>query len=291
MHKKIQSTFALLSLLVTASIAVPIEQVQAKPPLQLAIKRQEFRHEFIKIEALIDTLGITKGMTILDIGSGPGYASFLFAEKLHGGGEVFATDIRADFVNYIAEEAKKRGLKNLFPVVVKDEGLDDFYAGHRYDLVFLSNVYHCIDKRIEYFSRLRKFLKPNARLVLILYNQVPLFSSDDLTDIDGLLNSLSKEAGDDPFVGGLSAATRQLIKDKGYKDALRMALVGDFNRMLTELVFISQIVFEQSFTVCIFRTKSKSIRSYFKCGGLFVIDIPFYIGILVRSAGIIGKPF
>ena len=234
MHKKIQSTFALLSLLVTASIAVPIEQVQAKPPLQLAIKRQEFRHEFIKIEALIDTLGITKGMTILDIGSGPGYASFLFAEKLHGGGEVFATDIRADFVNYIAEEAKKRGLKNLFPVVVKDEGLDDFYTGHRYDLVFLSNVYHCIDKRIDYFSRLRKFLKPNARLVLILYNQVPLFSADDLSDIDGLLNSLSKEAADDPFVGGLSAATRQLIKDKGDKDVLRMALVRDFNRMLTD---------------------------------------------------------
>lgn len=227
----------LLSWLVAISLALPIAPAQAKPPLQLAIKRQQFRQDYIKLEEFIDTLGITKGMTILDIGAGPGYASFLFAGKLHGSGEVFATDIRADFVDYIADEAKRKGLNNLFPALVKGEGFDDFYGTHRYDLVFLSNVYHCIDNRIEYFSKLRGLLKPNARLVLILYNQVPLFSGDDFSRLDDLVKSLSAMAEEDPFFKRLSISTRQLLKDGSKKEALKTALAEDFNRMLTDPQF------------------------------------------------------
>src|SRR5512139_675659 len=150
----------LLSMIAT-SVAGPILPAHAKPPLKQAIKRQQYRNEYVHFENIIGSLDITEGMTILDIGSGPGYASFLFAEKLRGSGEVFATDIRQDFVHHIAEEARRRGLNNLFPVVVRSEGLDDFYGKHRYDLVFLSNVYHCLDNRIEYFGKLRGLLTPN----------------------------------------------------------------------------------------------------------------------------------
>ncbi len=234
--------FAVIFSIIAALIAVPIMPAQAKPPLQLAIKRQQFRQEYIKLEAFIETLGIKNGMTILDIGSGPGYASFIFAEKLKGSGEVFATDIRADFVDYIAAEARKRGLSNLFSALVKDRGLDDYYAKHHYDLVFLSNVYHCIDDRVEYFGKLREFLKPGARLVVILYNQVPLFSVDDLSDFGGMIDSLS-ESTDDPFVAHLSPATRRMIMDKATltdaakKEAAASALVDDFNRMLNDPQF------------------------------------------------------
>lgn len=227
----------LFCIFATSIVAGPAMPAQAKA-LPLAVKRQQFRHEYIKSEALIDSLGITAGMTILDIGSGPGYASFLFAEKLQGSGEVFATDIRADYVKYVADEAKRRGLTNLFSVLVKEEGVDDFYGKHRYDVVFLSNVYHCIDRRIEYFKKLRGFLKPNARLVLILNNQVPLFSVDDLSSVDGLINSLSTLPENDPFVTHLSTATKRLLKDKATRrEPLASTLVDDFNRMLVDPLF------------------------------------------------------
>ena len=223
----------LLSVLVT-SIAGQILPAQAKPPLKSAIKRQQHRNEYIHFETLVDALDITAGMTILDIGSGPGYASFLFAEKLHGSGEVIATDIRQDFVNHIADEAKRRGLTNLFSSVVKEEGLDDFYAKHRYDLVLLSNVYHCLENRIEYFSKFRGLLKRNARLVLVLYNQVPLFSVDDLSDVEGLIDSFSRETDDNPFYKHLSTGTKRLLGDKTKREEFERALVDDFNRMLLD---------------------------------------------------------
>lgn len=234
MSKRKSFVRVLLLSMIVPSIAGPILPAQAKPPLESAIKRQQHRNEHIRFESLVDALDITAGMTILDIGSGPGYASFLFAEKLRGSGEVFATDIREDFVRHIADEAKRRGLTNLFSSVVKAEGLDEFYGRHRYDLVLLSNVYHCLEKRVEYFSKLRGFLKPNARLVLVLYNQAPLFTVDDLSEVDNVVDSLSGEAGDNPFYKHLSAGTRELLKDNTGREGLERALVDDFNRMLVD---------------------------------------------------------
>jgi SAM-dependent methyltransferase len=235
---------------------------QAKPPLKSAIKRQQHRNEYIRFETLVDALDITAGMTILDIGSGPGYASFLFAEKLHGSGEVFATDIRKDFVDHIADEAKRRGLTNLFSAAVKDEGMDDFYGKHRYDLVFLSNVYHCLENRIEYFSKLRGLLKPDARLVLVLYNQVPLFSVDDLSDIDGLIDSLSKETDDNPFYKHLSTGTKRLLEDKTKREVFERALVDDFNRMLVDPRFYGSFYGNSNFRKDLFTAPERELANW-----------------------------
>jgi SAM-dependent methyltransferase len=207
------------------------------PPLDHAIKRQRSRQEYVKIETLIDALHIAPGTTVLDIGSGPGYASFLFAERLQGTGAVFATDIREDFVSYITAEAKRRNIDNLFASVVTDKGFDEFYSRHHYDLVFLSNVYHCLDERVDYFKKLRQFLNPNGRLLLILSNQTPLFSVDDFIKIDDLAKSLSFEGEEGPFRKYLSTGTRQLLENNGDMSALKRSLVEDFNGILTDPVF------------------------------------------------------
>ncbi len=238
MPKRILLFFIVLVSMTVTPITGSIPPALAKPPLTLAVVRQQFRNEYIKFETVIDALDIAPGMTVLDIGAGPGYATFLFAEKLQGSGQVFATDIRADFVNYIADEAKRRGLTNVVTALVNGQGFDVFYGKHRYDLVLLSNVYHCLDKRIEYFSKLRAQLKPNARLIFILYNQTPLFSADEFSDFDGLVKSLSRGAEDDPFVRNLSTTTRHLLEDKPATwMTLKPVLVDDFNRMLIDPLF------------------------------------------------------
>jgi len=251
----------IMSMIVT-SIAGHVNSAEAKPPLKFAIMRQEHRNEYVQFETVIDALDITAGMTILDIGSGPGYASFLFAEKLRGSGEVFATDIREDFVNHINDEAKRRGLKNLFSAVVKAEGMDDFYGKHRYDLVFLSNVYHCLDNRIEYFSKMRGLLKRNARLVLVLYNQVPVFSADDLSDADGLIDKLSRENDDDPIYKNLSAGTKQLLEDNGKEEGVEDALVEDFNRMLVDPQFYKVFYSDSYFRKNLFTAPEREFANW-----------------------------
>ncbi len=242
---------------------------QADPPpghpsLQLAIQTTaaSVRSAPSTWNGFLDTLGIAKGMTILDVGAGPGYASFLFAEKLQGSGAVYATDIRSDFVEHIGQEAKKRGLDNLSAAVVSEKGLDEFYAGQRYDLVFLSNVYHCLDARVDYFARLRDYLKPGARLVLVLYNQTPLFSEDDFARYDELVNSLAQDAPDSPFVINLSEATRRLLRDRGDAAALKSALAEDFNRLLREPRFYQNFYRDSYFTKGMFTPPERDLANW-----------------------------
>ena len=128
-------------------------------------------------------------------------------------------------------------MTNLFSAVVEAEGLDEFYGKHRYDLVFLSNVYHCFGNRVDYFRKMRGLLKPNARLVLVIYNQVPVFSADDLSDADGLIDHLSRETDENPFHKNLSAGTKQLLKVHATEGGVVDALVEDFNRMLVDPQF------------------------------------------------------
>jgi len=232
------------------------------PPLEVAIRRQNSRQEKIDLEAFLDTLGLAQGMSVLDIGAGPGYASFLFAEKLQGSGEVYATDIRADFVDHIAAEAKRRGLGNLSAAVVSANGLDEFYARHRYDLVFLSNVYHALDARVDYFTRLRGFLKPGARLVVILYNLTPLFSEDDFTRPEALVKRLAQEPPESPFVSRLSDATRQLLRDSGSDAALTGALVQDFNRMLLDPQFYRHFYRDSYFIKDLFSPAERDLANW-----------------------------
>ncbi len=248
--------------IIAAAVAGPTIPAAAKPPLKLAIQRQQARNEYTRFEEVIDWLGPTPGMTVLDIGAGPGYASFLFAEKLRGTGQVFATDIRKDFVDRIADVARQRGLANLHSALVKERGLDEFYGRHRYDLVFLSNVYHCLEDPVGYFGALRAFMKPGARLVLVIYNQAPLYSEDDLDDLDGLVESLSSAAGDDPFVGRLSPATRRLLDAKGGTEGLGRALVDDFNRMLVDPAFHKSFYKDSYFTKDLFTPPERELANW-----------------------------
>jgi SAM-dependent methyltransferase len=262
MPKNMMLIRVLFASVIVMSIAGPVKPAEAKPPLKFAIMRQEHRNEYVQFETVIEALDITSGMTILDIGSGPGYASFLFAEELRGSGKVFATDIREDFVNYISDEAKRRGLTNLFSVAVKAEGLDNFYGKHQYDLVFLSNVYHCFDNRIEYFSKLRGFLKQKARLVIVLYNQVPVFSVDDFSNADGLVDNLSRETDDNPFYKNLSAGTKKLLGDHAKGDEIERALVDDFNRMLVDPRFYKGFYSDSYFRKNLFTVPEREFANW-----------------------------
>lgn len=90
-----------LALLLLAPAVTP-----AKKPFRekrLPVERQAARQHFVNPEDLIASLGITKGMTIVDIGSGPGFVSGLFADALQGTGKVFATDISPQYVGLVAD--------------------------------------------------------------------------------------------------------------------------------------------------------------------------------------------
>jgi len=225
-------------------VRIPYYNEKASPFSPELVHRQTERVGLSEIERLMDLLGIKPGMTILDIGAGSGQYAYKFAERLNGTGKVFATDINTDMIKYLSEQVRARNLTNLSPVLVKGRGLDEFYIGNKFDLIFIAHAYYYLNDRINYFKRLKDSLSQNGRLVVLNDKDFQEFSSSDVSDFNGLIKQLSLEKFDSPFFFYLRESTRKLLhrplEDK--TKSLKKALITDLNSMRKDIYFLSNFL-------------------------------------------------
>ena len=127
-----------------------------------------------KPDKIIEAIALKPGQSIADIGSGGGYFSLLFAKIVGEKGRVYAVDTNPEFLEYVKNSAKKEGLNNIIPTLVSGDKLD--LPEKSLDLIFMRNVTHHILNRVEYFKNLKRFLKPNGRIVIIEYKKGKAFT-------------------------------------------------------------------------------------------------------------------
>jgi arsenite methyltransferase len=127
-----------------------------------------------KPDEVINALALKPGQCIADIGSGGGYFSLRFAKIVGEGGKVYAVDTNKEFLDFIEQNAIETGLKNVIPVLTKDDAMD--LPAHGIDLVFMRNVTHHLPNRQAYFKNLAEFLTPRGRVAIIEYKKRKSFS-------------------------------------------------------------------------------------------------------------------
>ncbi|HBO84328.1 MAG TPA: SAM-dependent methyltransferase [Deltaproteobacteria bacterium] len=130
------------------------------------------RAEWQKPKDVVKKLDIKPGDTVADIGAGTGYFTRLLAQAVGHEGKAIGLDIEPAMVEYMKEDAKKRGLTNYEARVVKPDDLE--LSPKSVDVIFICNTYHHIEDRINYLKRLSKALKPNGRIVIVDFYKKPL---------------------------------------------------------------------------------------------------------------------
>ena len=215
------------------------------------IERDLLRFRVVATDNVMKVLAIRPGMTILDIGAGTGQFAYEFAGRLNGTGKVYATDTNAVCIDYMKKEADRRGLGNLHPVLVRKDGIDEFYGKQKYDLITVFHIYMNYEDQVDFFRELRGFLAERGRLVLILYKIPTPFSTDDFTgDFKGLIKALSLEPVESPFYRILKESTRKRILDHPEAEPpeeLLSAIVEDFNETLSDSRFAAYFSKESVF--------------------------------------------
>jgi len=205
------------------------------------IERDIQRFKTVATDNVMTLLAIEPGMTVLDIGAGTGQFAYEFARRLNGTGKVFATDANASCVDYMKKESNRRSLSNLDPVLVKKDGVDEFYGKHKYDLITIFHVSMTYENRVDYLREMRGFLSVGGRLILILYKIPTLFSPGDFTgDFAALTKELLLEPPESPYSRILKDITRKrILNHPGAEPAeeLTNAIVEDFNEMLSDTRF------------------------------------------------------
>ena len=129
------------------------------------------RDAWQKPDQVVAALGLGKGQTACDIGSGPGYFTLRLARAVGPDGFVYAVDVEARMLQALRERLEKVRLRNVAPVLAMAE--DPLLPPGVCDLVLVVDTYHHFPDRSRYLKRLRRSLKPRGRIVNIDYHRRP----------------------------------------------------------------------------------------------------------------------
>jgi ubiquinone/menaquinone biosynthesis C-methylase UbiE len=130
-----------------------------------ALERPE-RDKDQKPDEVIKALALDRYMTIADIGAGSGYFTRKFVWEVQDKGMVYAIDIEPGMLKYNEEQVEHLHTPyNAKFVLAKED--DPLLPPNSVDLVFLCNTYHHLEKRADYFARVKAALKPKGRVAII----------------------------------------------------------------------------------------------------------------------------
>ena len=131
----------------------------------LSIFESPGRGDRLQIKRIMDTLGITSGKSVADVGAGSGWFTVRAAKRVGGTGLVYAVDINPEAIRYIAQRAQKENLQNIKTVLSKPD--DPLLPPNSVDAVLLLKTYHEVAHPVELLRNLRPALRPGAKVAVI----------------------------------------------------------------------------------------------------------------------------
>ena len=123
------------------------------------------REDRLKINRVMDTLGIVRGKSVADIGAGSGWFTVRAAKRVTAAGTVYAVDINPEAVGYIDDRAGKEHLSNVKTIVSKPD--DPLLPAQSVDAVLMLKTYHEVAHPVVLLKNLRPALRPGAKVGVI----------------------------------------------------------------------------------------------------------------------------
>lgn len=156
---------------------------------------------------VIESLEISEGSRVADLGAGDGYFLPYLREAVGLAGRVYAVEVDAE----LNDELEERFGQRYDNVDVVLGGYDDpLLPDGAIDLVLIVNTYHHIEERTAYFRRLRRDLAPGARIAII----------DPNADVSGLLRLFL----DDGHMSHASQIAREM-EQAGYRRSASLEIL------------------------------------------------------------------
>jgi ubiquinone/menaquinone biosynthesis C-methylase UbiE len=130
-------------------------------------RKQQHDPKIILIEA-----GVTKGMTIVDLGSGPGFFTIPMAQMTGERGLVYAVDSNQAMLDGLKENIAKSEVN---PNIIKMVNSDVCHTGipeQSVDLVLFANVLHEVEDKKAFFQEVRRISKTTAYIVDVDWKKI-----------------------------------------------------------------------------------------------------------------------
>jgi ubiquinone/menaquinone biosynthesis C-methylase UbiE len=120
----------------------------------------------LKIDEVVAAMRLRPTDVVADLGAGPGLFEVALGKAVPRG-RVYAVELDEGFFPPILAKAKTAGLTNV--QTVKGQFTDPSLPARDVDVAFFHDVLHHVENRGEYLKNLVRYLKPDARIVVVEY--------------------------------------------------------------------------------------------------------------------------
>ena len=147
---------------------------------------------------------IKEGETVLDLGSGAGFDSFLAANRVGPTGKVIGVDMTPEMINRARENAAIGGYSNVqfLPGELEDLPVED----NSVDIIISNCVINLVPDKEKAFKEAFRVLKPGGRLMvsdLVLRQKLPLSIENS---IEGYVGCISGAVMKDVYLDAIGSA-------------------------------------------------------------------------------------
>ncbi len=123
-------------------------------------------------DKILPSIGLTQGLTFVDIGCGSGFFALPAARIVGLNGTVYGLDKNPEYIARIRVQAKSEGLRNLHLTVGNAEKL--VLCEGCADIVFFGIVLHDFNNPAEVLNNARRMIKPTGKLVDLDWRKEPM---------------------------------------------------------------------------------------------------------------------
>lgn len=124
------------------------------------------RRQYNDPEKILGYLDLGEGKALLDVGSGPGWFALPAAEQVGDEGTVYALDVSQRMLDALQDAASELDVENIRPVLVREGERWDLSDGSC-DAALLANVFHEVEKRVDFLAELRRVLRAGAGVLIV----------------------------------------------------------------------------------------------------------------------------
>ena len=126
----------------------------------------EARFEPIQPTArIMDTLGISPGMIVAEIGAGNGRFAVRVAARVGDSGRVYANDIDPEALEFMRDRCRRENPQNM--TVIRGSATDPMLPPARMDMIYVINSYEHFDDPVTILENAAPALKPGGILAII----------------------------------------------------------------------------------------------------------------------------
>ena len=141
--------------------------------VQVWVKRfeDEGREVYDYRNEIVNAIGLQPGQAIADVGAGTGLFEPLFANKVGSSGTVYAVDISPNFIQYIKERARERGLTQVKTILNSERSAE--LPANSVDFVFVCDTYHHFVYYQDMLASIHSALRAGGQLIIVEFDKVP----------------------------------------------------------------------------------------------------------------------